>query len=300
MTRQARLHRPQQRPERSRAAAIDLWLSGIGAWAPGVASWPQLAALLAGQGPGPVADSPAGPPPARLLAAAERRRAAPATRLALQAAAEALAAAGVDPGGVRSVFATSSGSPDLTDELCRSVVTGPELMSPTKFHNSVHNAAGGYYGIATGSRLASTTVCAHDDSAAAGLLECAAQLADGGSSVLLVSYDHPYDGPLALARPLDGGWALAMVLEAFRRPLALARLRVGWSDAATMQTVLADPQLEKRRCANPTARLLPLLQLVAATRGGRVVLGGPGGGTLAIEVAPRCVHEGSMMRSRAG
>ena len=232
-------------------------------------------------------DAPTSAPPARLLAAADRRRAAPATRLALQAAAEALATAGVDPAGLRSIFATSSGSPDITDELCRTVVAGDESMSPTRFHNSVHNAAGGYYGIATGSRLASTTVCAHDDSAAAGLLECAAQLAGGGSSVLLVSYDQPYGGPLALARPLDGGWALALVLEARRRPSnALARLRIGWAGAASVPTVLANPLLENRRCANPTARLLPLLAVVAAAGRGRVVLGGPGGGALAIEVAP--------------
>ena len=45
------------------------------------------------------------------------------------------------------------------------------LISPTRFHNSVHNAAAGYWGIATGATPAANALCADDASFGAGLLE---------------------------------------------------------------------------------------------------------------------------------
>ncbi len=59
-------------------------------------------------------------------------------------------------------------------------------MSPTQFHNSVHNAAAGYWSIAHGSRQPATCLGAHDWTWAAALLKAVAEVAATGAPVLLV------------------------------------------------------------------------------------------------------------------
>ena len=51
-------------------------------------------------------------------------------------------------------------------------------LSPTRFHNSVHNAPAGYWSIATQSREPSTSLCRDDESFQAALLEAAAASRD--------------------------------------------------------------------------------------------------------------------------
>lgn len=69
-----------------------------------------------------------------------------------------------------------------------------ELMSPTDFALSVHNAIGAVYSIARGDTQAYSSVCAGAASAAAGWIEAEALLADGADEVLLVCYDAPLPG----------------------------------------------------------------------------------------------------------
>ena len=71
-----------------------------------------------------------------------------------------------------SLHPTETG--DITHQICEALARPEREVSPTSFHNSVHNAPAGYWSIATGSRLASTSICAYDVSFAAGLLEAAA------------------------------------------------------------------------------------------------------------------------------
>jgi hypothetical protein len=53
----------------------------------------------------------------------------------------------------------------------------PLALSPTRFHHSVHNAASGYWAMASHSMAASTALSAFQNSFAAGLLEAATQCA---------------------------------------------------------------------------------------------------------------------------
>ena len=82
------------------------------------------------------------------------------------------------------------------------LATDGREVSPTRFHNSVHNAPSGYWAVATGSREPSTSLCAYDASFAAGLLEAAAQATVDDRPVTLVAYDLPYPEPLQRARPI--------------------------------------------------------------------------------------------------
>jgi hypothetical protein len=247
---------------------------GIGVYGPGLADWPAAREVLSGAAAYVRSDNAA--PPSGLLPPAERRRATPSTRFALTAAQQALTHAGLDATEVPAVFGSSSGNPDIIHDICAMLAAGDYQISPTKFHNSVHNAASGYYSIAVASHRAVTSLCAFDDTATAALLEAAVQAIAAHSPVLMVCYDLPYPYPLSEARPTIDAWALALVLAPpeFEPAVAQLTLIVGAGSAAedAVDTALADPRLESIRLGNPTARMLPLFAALARPHASEVVL----------------------------
>jgi hypothetical protein len=173
--------------------------------------WPAAARVLSGEEvftPTPVAR-----PAVNLLPPAERRRCAPSVAWALAVAQEAVAHSGLDAGAFAVVFVSSDGDGDIVHRLCSALATPAAEVSPTDFHNSVHNAATGYWSIGAHSSAPSTALCAYDSSFAAGLLEAACQIATETRRVLLVAVDLPYPPPLAPHRPVRHGFAAALALE---------------------------------------------------------------------------------------
>jgi hypothetical protein len=260
------------------------YIAGIGVWSPSLPSWGDCSRRLLGAPAGAAGNKL---PPADWLPPVERRRATLSTRVVLSVAREALAQAGWDASTVPSILASSSGSPDITNDLCSSLAAGDTQISPTRFHNSVHNAAAGYYSIAVACRAASTTLGAHDASAAAGLLEAGVLLAVEATSALFVAFDVPYTGPLADVRPIADPFGVAFALAPQPAPGQVAALTLHWSSRADVaETTCEDAGLEYTRGHNPSARLLPLLALLAAGRQGEVVLATSTGGRLRVEAAP--------------
>jgi hypothetical protein len=147
-----------------------------------------------------------------LLPPAERRRCAPSVAWALAVAQEAVAQSGLDAGAFAVVFASSDGDGDIVHRLCAALATPEAAVSPTDFHNSVHNAATGYWSIGAHSQAPSTAICAYDGSFCAGLLEAACQIAVEARPVLLLAVDLPYPPPLAPHRPVRHGFAAALAL----------------------------------------------------------------------------------------
>ena len=152
-------------------------------------------------------------PTVQLLPPAERRRCAPSVAWALAVAQEAVSHSGLEAGAFAVVFVSSDGDGDIVHRLCSALATPAAEVSPTDFHNSVHNAATGYWSIGTHSSAPSTALCAYDSSFAAGLLEAACQIATERRPVLLVAVDLPYPPPLAAHRPVQHGFACALALE---------------------------------------------------------------------------------------
>lgn len=152
-------------------------------------------------------------PAVSLLPPAERRRCAPSVAWALAAGQEALAHSGLAAGELAVVFASSDGDGDIVHRLCTALAAPGAAVSPTDFHNSVHNAATGYWSIGTHSPAPSTALCAYDGSFAAGLLEAATQVRADARPVLLIAVDLPYPPALAVHRPSRHGMAAALVLE---------------------------------------------------------------------------------------
>jgi hypothetical protein len=241
-----------------------VFVEGIGIAGPGLDGWPASREVLARTAP----YEPAlfQPRPVSLLPPAERRRAGPAIRLAIGAGIEALDHAKRDPATMAMVFTSSSGDTDTISDILCVLATDRREVSPTRFHNSVHNAPAGYWAVATGSREPSTSLCALDDSFSAGLLEAAVQAVVDTRPVTLTAYDLPYPEPLHGARPIEGMFAMALVLTPQLTNQTFASLTITPGSGGLLAAPMPDARLERLRLGNPAARSLPLLAAIA--RGG--------------------------------
>jgi hypothetical protein len=150
------------------------------------------------------------------------------------------------------------------------LASSERFISPTRFHNSVHNAPAGYWSIAAQAMTASTSLAAYDASFAAGLLEAVVQVHASRAPRLLIAYDTAYPQPLHAKRPIPDAFAVALVLVADRTERAIARLSLALGDGDTDRCT--DPALETLRASNPAARSLPLLAAFAQQRPGGVVI----------------------------
>jgi hypothetical protein len=166
-----------------------------------------------------------------------------------------------------SVFSSSGGDGQNCHELCQALAMAVREVSPTRFSNSVHNAAAGYWSIATGAKLESNVICAHDASFCAGLLEALTQVTVDRIPLLLVTYDTEYPEPIHAKRPVPDAFGIAFVLAPDRSAASLARVEAVLSDGPADR--LDDPQLERLRLSIPAARGLPLLRLLALQQAGR-------------------------------
>jgi hypothetical protein len=244
------------------------YVGGIGVLGPGLDDWPQAAAVLSGKQPY-VAAATVLPVPA-MLPPAERRRTGRVVKVALAVALEATANAAANPERMPSVFSSSGSDGHICHEICQALALAAREVSPTRFSNSVHNVAAGYWSIATGSMSESNVLCAFDASFVAGLLDAMTQIAVDRQTVLFVAYDTEYPPPLHAKRPIPDALGIAMVLTPERTASSVAHIEVALTqeDADRM----ADPKLEALRAAIPAARALPLMRLLAGGIAGRVVL----------------------------
>lgn len=244
------------------------WIDGIGFLAPGMTGWPAAAAVLAGQASYRSAPTELAPP--AVLPPAERRRASRLVKAALGVGLEAVAQAGADASTLATVFTSSSGDGHNCHALCETLASDDRAVSPTRFHNSVHNAAAGYWGIATGAMAPSQVLCAYDASFAAGLLEAMTQLATADAPILLISYDAEYPEPIFAKRPVPDAGGVALLLAPARGARSLAAVKVSLGD--TPVSVMTDAALEQRRTDIPALRALPMLDLLARGQAGGVAL----------------------------
>ncbi|MDR3414694.1 MAG: beta-ketoacyl synthase chain length factor [Nevskia sp.] len=259
-----------------------LYLRAVGLAAPGLPGWAEARTVLAGERPWrPLPEEPYVP---RLLPPNEQRRAPPGVRQAFRAAEDARSACELDFSTLAAVFASSDSDLAVMDRISRILAEPVRAVSPTDFHNSVHNAAAGYWGIAVGCRRVSTAVGGYDGSFAAGLLEAAALVHGDGQGVLLVAFDVPPPPLLRDRRPLSCAGSIALVLDGEPGGTVLARLHLDLADE--VETTLEQAELESLRLGNPALRGLPLLSAVARRTPARLVLCHTEGCSVALRVEP--------------
>lgn len=198
---------------------------------------------------------------ASILAPMVRRRTSTATRVAITAAGRACAAAGIG-NTLPAIFASCVGEMQVTDKLCRSITRQEYPLSPTLFHNSVHNTAAGYWSMATGSMASMQAMGALDDGFALGLLEAWCQLQTVAKQVLLVVYDETMPEQLLP----DYTWkacAFALVLDREARDRPLIHRPVQATDPDPALPVTDFPT------HNPAMAALPLFRSLQQARSGQ-------------------------------
>ncbi|MEO8310393.1 MAG: beta-ketoacyl synthase chain length factor [Caldimonas sp.] len=249
----------------ARANGGRFFVDGIAFWAPTLPGWAAARAAFRGEAE-PLA-TPAKRPAPEILAPAERRRAPDTVALALEVAAAAVRESGRDAAALPSIFTSSHGDLAINDYMCSTLASEPTSISPTRFHNSVHNAAAGYWTIATGCHEASTALTAFDASFGAGLLEAAIQCQADARPVLLVAFDVAATGALASVTESTGLLACALVLA----PSAGANTVAAFDWSLASGTGRAAPIRSKAAqsiAGNAMSGALPLLEAIAAGRSG--------------------------------
>jgi hypothetical protein len=191
-----------------------------------------------------------------------RRRSSLLARMVADVGTRAAEQAGVSLARVPVVMGSAFGEIATTMDLLAER-EGDGLLSPTRFHHSVHNNSAGQLSIAHENHSFSTSLAAGDQTVAMALLEGLGLLATRGGEVLVIVADEPL--PLALVRGLGTSEAaVALVLAAdpdrngLGRPLAwLSQLRQ-----------VVDPAPGTIRPIRPANPCLSILQLVEAIHSG--------------------------------
>jgi hypothetical protein len=243
---------------------LRVYVSGIGVWSPELASFASLQRWLTGDTPEPATSRP----PATMLPPNERRRAPDSVLLAIEVAGQAVAMSGQDASELACVFSSSHGDQPITDYMCETLARAPAELSPIRFHNSVHNAAAGYWTIATGCHAASTAISAQRASFGAGLLEAACQVLTEQRPVLLVCSDTAASGPLTAITGCDVPFGCALVLTPAADAHTVARLDLNLHPGSITATPSSASIPADWAGRNASAPALPLLAMLAAQGAG--------------------------------
>lgn len=232
-------------------------IHGCGISAPGLPDMDALSQVLSG---GELGSDAPGSASISLLSPRERRRCPETVRLSMAAAEQACRAAGIDPSQPDAVFTSGMGDLAISDYMCRTLADTPDLLSPMRFHNSVHNAAAGYWSIGAGVRGDVTALSGATDSLVTGLIEAASRVRSEGRPVLLVIYDTVADGPMRAVWSAQHPFACGLLLgpaDGSERAFDIEPLAGLSEDKAPP---LPDG-LSERVADNPAARALHLLAL---------------------------------------
>jgi hypothetical protein len=246
---------------------IGFQILGIGAWGPNFQNWSELSAILNGEQF--EAHGIKGPKP-QAIPANERRRAPLPVRLAVESSWQAVNEAGLDPAKLPSVFVSAIGDTQLTDYMCSVLSTESKALSPTKFHNSVHNAAAGYWTISTGCTQAANSVAGFQESVSLALMEALIQCQAEQRPLLISFYDAPCSEVLCELLENDVPFAASIVIA----PASYSKTRPNFSAKVCQHELKthdnhwpaldAHQSLQSSYAKNPSAKILSLLKLLVS------------------------------------
>ena len=265
------------------------YVDGVALWAPRIPGWTVARPVLRGESVAP--EQPAPRPSPVLLAPTERRRAPDTVAIALEVAARACESAGADPRELASVFACTEGDLAISDYMAATLASNPTLVSPTRFHNSVHNAAAGYWTIGTGCMQPYTALSAYRDTFGAGLLEALVQAESSGRATLLVAYDIESCGPgatMVLSRGIVG---VGVVVAPDASAGSMARIR--WRTGHGTERTAPLARNTELVAGNAMAPCLPFFEAMAMETVGTVRFGLSPSMTLEIKFDFPTQHQGS-------
>ena len=241
---------------------IEFSIASVGICGPGLQGWDASAKILRGETPYVAADTDITSP--TILSPLERRRASNTVKLALSVAQEAVERIGADPAQLPAIFASSQGESHVTHQLLESLAAPDPVISPTKFHNSVHNTAAGYWSIVVGSHTSCDSLAAGEHTFGAALLKAAVDIEVEHRPLLIVLFDAPFPEPMNQVYPLGPPFAAAMVIEPSAAANQICHVACSPAVAAnSIATASTNPELKSILVDNPAGRSLAVLEAIA-------------------------------------
>lgn len=251
---------------------IDFSILGLGAWGANFRNADQLMQLVRGEQL--EGDGAKGPKP-EVIPANERRRAPLPVRLAVETSWQACENASLDPSTLGSVFVSGLGDTQLTDYMCKVLAGDNKALSPTKFHNSVHNAAAGYWTISTGCMQAANSVAGYEESVSLTLLESLIQADAEQRPILMTFYDAPVSPVLIPILKNEHAFAVSIIIAPrslklssdlhFSASVQVTDETANQPEKDRIQWPVANWQEPLNTCyqTNPVARVLPLIDMIS-------------------------------------
>lgn len=253
---------------------LDISFLGFGLWGRGLTSYPEFSQQLQTDFDG-LAQAEFLVPKPEAIAPKERRRAGLTINIAVEVAHQACAQAAVDISQIPSVFVSAMGDTAITDYMCRKLAQPQKMLSPTKFHNSVHNAPSGYWTISAENRAPSSFVGGFAESFGAGVLEAASQSIAMQTPVLAVFYDianePPFAGLCPVAETLAVGLVVAPQTQASAENLTALNASLSYvsRQPGEQESMPKSAALARLAQSNPMGPALALVeQFGAAQQGG--------------------------------
>ncbi len=232
----------------------DIDIVGLGVWSDNFSNWEEFCTAL--DGGTNDTNTPLKP---ELIPPKERRRAPLSVKMAVEVMDQACRMAALEPSEVATVFASAIGDMQITDYMCRTLATTPQMVSPTRFHNSVHNAATGYWSIATHSHSPANAISGYSHSAWIAILEGAIQVVEEDIPVLVVVQDMAAPVPFQSIYESAHPFAAALLLV----PVGFCSSRIASVQLSVSSDTVDPPQSPQipgiDLSGNYAARLLPLL-----------------------------------------
>ncbi|MDC8829466.1 beta-ketoacyl synthase chain length factor [Alteromonas gilva] len=247
-------------------------IAGMGAWGSYFDSWDALQQLLSGAS---LPDTKNKGPKPTIIPANERRRAPLPVRLAVESSWQATQSASLDPCTLTCVFASGLGDTDLTDYMCRTLASEHKELSPTKFHNSVHNAPAGYWTISTGTMSAANSVAGYEESVSLTLVEAIIQCVTEHKPMLVTFYDAPVADVLRpiLSNQESFAFSLVIVPDDAETDGIEITAQVNVTNQQTWPALNSDSDyITAMYNANPSAKVLCLAELITTSNGNTSVV----------------------------
>jgi len=243
---------------------------GVGAWGSSFRNWQELKQRMAGE---PFVDDGVKGPKPEVIPANERRRAPLPVRLAVEASSQACANSGLAPENLGCVFVSGLGDTQLTDYMCKVLAGENKALSPTKFHNSVHNAAAGYWTISTDCMQAANSIAGFGESVSLTLMEALVQAQTEQRALLITFYDAPSSPILKELLKNEHAFSVSIVLapsklvnEQMENTNAPELLASTLEQSADWPSGNWEGDLADCYANNPVARILPFLELLTKKR----------------------------------
>jgi len=251
------------------ARELQCKIASVGAWGSYFDSWESLQAILQGGNLPEVRNK--GPKP-QVIPANERRRAPLPVRLAVESSWQAATCADISPETLTCVFVSALGDTDLTDYMCKTLASDHKELSPTKFHNSVHNAPAGYWTISTKTMSAANSVAGFEESVGLTLMEAMVQCESEGVPLMVTFYDAPVSSVLKPLLANQEAFAFSLIIYPMSadiqgipiRAKVDSQQRVAWPALQSKNEYIASLYAD-----NPSAKILCLAELLGRQGGAK-------------------------------